>query len=248
MSTLVLQRAMSILDVFNCNERSATLSVIAAQTGLPKPTAYRLTMALVEAGFLCRADPGFRLAEKLYLLGQRVPTYQEMSRVARPHLETLYEKVHEPVTMQTMNDNATVIYIERVRTRACHKLPEQMRPRSTPHTTSGGKVLLAYGDRDRLERYLCNPLTRVTRYSITDPARLMVELRRTRRQGYAVSMEESRLGFVSLAVPIFGLGNCFAGAISVGATTTMRIPPVLDAMKDASALISRDLSETKVVA
>lgn len=248
MSTLVLQRAMSILDVFDCNERSATLSVIVAQTGLPKPTAYRLAMALVEAGFLCRAEPGFRLAEKLYILGQRVPTYQELSRVARPHLETLYERVHEPVTLQAMNDNATVIYLERVRTRQCHKSPGQLIPRSTPHTTSGGKVLLAYGDRNRLDRYLSKPLVRVTRYSITDPARLMAELRRTRRQGFGISMEESKLGYVSLAVPVFGLGNSFAGAVSVSATTTARTTVLLDAMKDASALISRDLCETKVVA
>jgi DNA-binding IclR family transcriptional regulator len=171
-----------------------------------------------------------------------------MSRIARPHLETLYERVREPVTLQAMNDNATVMYLERVRTRQCHKLPEQMVPRSTPHTTSGGKVLLAYGDRERLDRYLRTPLSRVTRYSITDPARLMVELRRTRRQGYGVSMEESRLGYVSVAVPIFGLGNCFAGAVSVGATTSARTATLLDAMRDASALISRDLCEIKVVA
>jgi DNA-binding IclR family transcriptional regulator len=236
---------MSILDVFDCNKQSATLSVIAAETGLPKPTAYRLTMALVEAGFLCRADPGFRLAEKLYVLGQRVPTYQEMSRIARPHLETLYETVGEPVTLQAMNDSGTVIYLERVRTRQCHRAPRQLIPRDTPHTTSGGKVLLAYGDRERLQRYLRKPLSRKTQYSITDPSRLMMELRRTRRHGYAVSMEESRLGYVSLAVPVFGLGNSFAGAVAVGGTTALRITPLLDAMKDTSALISRDLCEAR---
>ena len=57
------------------------------------------------------------------------------------------------------------------------------------------------------------------------------------------------LGRDILSRTIFGArASLIAGAISVGATTTMRIPPVLDAMKDASALISRDLSETKVVA
>lgn len=248
MSTVVVQRAMSILDVFNSNERSATLSVIAAQTGLPKPTAYRLTMALVDAGFLCRADPGFRLAEKLYILGQRVPTYQEMSRVARPHLETLYEKVHEPVTLQTMNDDATVICLERVRTSQCHNSPRQLIPEDTPHATSGGKVLLAYGDRDRLERYLSKPLTRLTRYSITDPARLRIELRRTRRQGYAITVEESRLGDFSVAVPVFGLGNSFVGAVAVSSMTMMRVSPLREAMTNASALISRDLTEMRVVA
>jgi DNA-binding IclR family transcriptional regulator len=239
---------MSILDVFNCNERSATLSVIAAQTGLPKPTAYRLAMALVDAGFLCRAAPGFRLAEKLYVLGQRVPTYQEISRVARPHLESLYEKVHEPVTLQTMSDNTTVICLERVRTSQCHNLPRQLIPEDTPHATSGGKVLLAYGDRDRLERYLSKPLTRLTRYSITDPARLLTELQRTRCKGYAVAVEETRLGDFSMAVPVFGPGNSFVGAVAVSSMTMMRVSPLLEAMRDASGLISRDLGEMKVVA
>jgi DNA-binding IclR family transcriptional regulator len=239
---------MSILDVFNRNERSATLSVIAAQTGLPKPTAYRLTMALVDAGFLCRADPGFRLAEKLYVLGQRVPTYQEISHVARPHLESLYEKVHEPVTLQAMNDNATVFCLERVRTSQCHNLPRQLIPEDTPHATSGGKVLLAYGDQERLERYVSKPLTRMTRYSITDPARLLTELRRTRSQGYAVAVEETRLGDFSMAVPVFGPSNSFVGAVAVSSMTMLRISSLLEAMRDASTLISRDLSELKVVA
>jgi DNA-binding IclR family transcriptional regulator len=248
MSTVVLQRAMSILDVFNSNKPSATLSVIAAQTGLPKPTAYRLTMALVDAGFLCRADPGFRLAEKLWMLGQRVPTYLEISRAARPHLESLYEKAHEPVTLQAMNDDATVIYLERVRTSQCHNSPRQLIPEDTPHASSGGKVLLAYGDRDRLERYLSRPLTRLTRYTVTDPARLRMELRRTRRQGYAVTVEESRLGDFSLAVPVFGPGNSFIGAVAVSSMTKMRVSPLLEAMRDTSALISRDLTGVKVVA
>jgi DNA-binding IclR family transcriptional regulator len=250
MSTLVLQRAMSILDVFNCNERSATLSVIAAQTGLPKPTAYRLTMALVDAGFLCRADPGFRLAEKLYALGQRVPTYLEISRAARSHLESLYEKVHESVTLQTMNDNATIIYLERVRTSQCHNSPRQLIPEDTPHATSGGKVLLAYGDRDRLERYLSKSLARLTRYSITDPARLRIELRRIRRQGYGVAVEETRLGDFSVAVPVLGPGNALIGAVAVSSMTMtmLRVSPLLEAMRETSALISRDLTEMKVVA
>ena len=61
-------------------------------------------------------------------------------------------------------------------------------------------------------------------------------------------MEESKLGYVSLVVPVFGFGNSFAGAVSVSGTTTARITMLLDAMKDASALISRDLCETKVTA
>lgn len=248
MSTAVLQRAMSILDVFNRNEQSATLSVIAAQTGLPKPTAYRLTMALVDAGFLCRADPGFRLAEKLYVLGQRVPTYLEISHVARPHLESLYEKVHEPVTLQMMNDDATVICLERVRTSQCHNSPRQLIPEDTPHATSGGKVLLAYGDEDRIERYLSRPLARLTRYTTTDPARLRTELRRARLQGYAMAVEELRLGDFSLAVPVFGRGNSFVGAVAVSSMAMMRVTPVLEAMRDTSALVSHDLSKVKLVA
>jgi hypothetical protein len=61
-------------------------------------------------------------------------------------------------------------------------------------------------------------------------------------------VEESRLGDFSLTVPVFGPGNSFVGAVAVSSMTMMRVSVVLEAMRDTSALISRDLSEMKFVA
>ena len=56
------------------------------------------------------------------------------------------------------------------------------------HTTSSGRVLLAFGSEEELEQLIArHGLPRLTANSITDPATLRASIRKVRQQGYSVT-------------------------------------------------------------
>jgi DNA-binding IclR family transcriptional regulator len=82
------------------------------------------------------------------------------------------------------------------------------------HATGVGKVLLAHAPEDVLADVL-GRLTRVTAYTITQPARLLDQLRRVRAEGYATTGEEMSLGACSVAVPVLGPAGDVAAALGI---------------------------------
>src|SRR4051812_33108090 len=77
------------------------------------------------------------------------------------------------------------------------------RTRDTAHALALGKVVLALGRPEVVERYVADPgLRRFTPHTITDPARLDAELEAVRRGGFAVEREELYPDFCCIAAPV----------------------------------------------
>jgi DNA-binding IclR family transcriptional regulator len=103
--------------------------------------------------------------------------------------------------------------------------PAQLRPqnwvgrRFPLHASSGGKVLLATYDDERLERFLREPLARFTPFTITTDEALRVELARVREERYAISHEEEEEGLSGIATAIRGQADELLGVLAVGGPT-----------------------------
>jgi DNA-binding IclR family transcriptional regulator len=76
------------------------------------------------------------------------------------------------------------------------------------HATGVGKALLAHQSQAFIQYFCQRPLSRNTRYTITEPGRLVREVSEIRRRGYAEAIEEVALGTCSVAVPILRLSGC----------------------------------------
>lgn len=66
-----------------------------------------------------------------------------------------------------------------------------------------GRCFLAYDDEPEWQRHIAAGLPALTPDSITDPQRFIEALREVRRNGYAVSHGEYRMGMSAVDVPIF---------------------------------------------
>ena len=83
------------------------------------------------------------------------------------------------------------------------------------YCTAGGKVFLAYGKEDLIERVVREGFEKHTPNTITDEAALIAEIKQIRKKGYAFGLEEYGLGSRSVVVPVFDFQqNCIA-AISL---------------------------------
>ncbi|MDW6064470.1 IclR family transcriptional regulator C-terminal domain-containing protein [Streptomyces sp. FXJ1.4098] len=99
------------------------------------------------------------------------------------------------------------------------------------YCTATGKAILAHSPGSLFGEVVRNGFKAFTRHTITSPGRLRSQLERIREQGIATEAEEIRLGYMSMAVPVFGRQDTLAGALSITAPTYR-----MDAAAHASAL------------
>ena len=194
-------RALGVLDAFDSTHPRLTLSEVAERSGTPLTTTHRLLAELVAWGALSRRPDGrYEIGRKLWDLGLLAPVQLELRQVAAPFLLDVHTATKDTVHL-AVRDGLQALYVERVSGRESVPVVSQVGSRLPLHATGVGKVLLAAAPDDVLDQMLRN-LTRETRHSVVEPARLVRELAEVRRRGSARTAEEMSLGAVSVAVPV----------------------------------------------
>jgi DNA-binding IclR family transcriptional regulator len=136
----------------------------------------------------------------LWDLGLLSPVQSGLRQAASPFLHDLYGATLATVHL-AVRDGCEVLYVDRLAGHVSVPVVSEIGSRLPMHATGVGKVLLAYAPEDvRAEAF--GRLTRVTAYTITQPARLAAQLLRVRAEGYATTGEEMSLGACSVAVPV----------------------------------------------
>ncbi len=197
----VTSRALHVLDAFDAAHPRLTLSELAARTGTPLTTAHRLIGELTAWGALARRPDGrYEIGRKLWDLGLLAPVQAELRQVASPFLMDVHTATRDTVHL-AVRDGTAALYVDRVSGRESVPVVSQVGSRLPLHAVGVGKVLLATAPEDVIEAVL-RALTRQTRYTVVDPARLVRELAEVRRSGSARTSEEMSLGAASVAVPV----------------------------------------------
>lgn len=239
----VLRRALGVLDVFEFGERDVSLASLAERTGLPKPTVLRLARELVAWGALERNQKGgYRLGVRLFVLGQKVAREGNLRDLALPYLEDLYEATHENVNLGVLYDTSRVLFLARVTGHRSSDVVLRVGDTLPAHSTSCGKALLANSSAAVLDAALRAGLTRLTPHTVVMPGVLRKQLRTAAERGYAVNLEETHLGVVSVAAPIMHPDGTAVAAISITGKAR-RVDPlrVAPAVCTAARVLSRSL-------
>jgi DNA-binding IclR family transcriptional regulator len=208
----VVSRALALLFAFDDAHRRLTLSELAQRAGLPLPTAHRLVGELVAGGALVRRPSGeYVVGRRLWQAGLLAPVETGLREVAAPFLNDIHAATRATVHLAVRERDA-VLYLERLSGGASVPVVSTVGSRLPLHATGVGKALLAHAPDDVVEFVLAR-LSRITPYTITQPARLLEQLERVRKDGYATTVEEMTLGACSVAVPIRAGGEEDAGPV-----------------------------------
>lgn len=222
-----LERGLSVIRAFNAEHPELTLSEVARATALTRAAARRFLHTLVELGYVSKNGRTFALRPRILELGYAYLSSLGLSEVATPHLETLVSTVHESSSVSVL-DGDEVVYVARVPTRRIMTVVIGVGTRFPAYATSMGRALLAGQSDEWLEGYLATvKLAPLTRWTITDPARLRAEVLRVRAQGWAMVDEELEEGLRAIAAPIHDPRGKVIAAVNVSAPTRRGGPAAL---------------------
>ncbi len=210
-----LARGIEVLRSFDAMHMEMTVSEVAAQAGLARPTARRLLLTLEHLGYVRSVGGVFALTARTLELGTAFIASLGVWDIARPHMQALVEQTRESSSMSQL-DWADVVYVARVAVPKIIALSVTIGTRFPAIATSMGRVLLAGLDADALDAALATPSTSgiVPRVQ-PDREELDAELAAVREQGWAMSDEQLSLGIRSIAVPVIGAGGRVAAAMNV---------------------------------
>jgi IclR family acetate operon transcriptional repressor len=212
-------------------QHGMTLGEIAAVVGLPRSTVQRLVQALqqerlVEVGGL--GGPGVRLGPALVELAGTIRV--DVVRLARPHLQALFETLHETVDISQVQGRQVQFLEQIVSDRELRAVPRKDASLSL-HCMANGKALLAAMSDADVERLMGSALLPATARSITSLPDLLAELAEVRRSGFAYDRQELADGICAIGVGIVGArGRPYAVSVAV---PEQRFDPALPAIRAA---------------
>jgi len=245
-------RALRVLDVLLGSPEGVRLAEVARQAGLSTRTTHRLLATLVQAGAAEQEGRGhrYRAGRRLVTAAARFVHGLDLVAAAKPEMERLADRFNETVHLAVLDGDVSLDLhaIESTRSvRVCN--PQG--GRFPVHTSSTGKVLLAWAAPEVRKQVLARPLQRFTPHTIATPEGWQRELSRIRSTGHAVDNREFDLQTWCTAAPVFNSrGECVA-ALGLSA-----VAPRMDAVRrreatervmQAAGAISRSLGWSPAV-
>jgi DNA-binding IclR family transcriptional regulator len=241
-----VEKALTILKQFSTSEPQLGVSELGRRLGLTKSTVHRLLRAMVRAG-LVEQNPENRqymLGRETVQLGYTAIFSNPLLRTALPFLHYLTQQVGESAYLAERRglEGAPVLQV------LSPLMQEQMGWYTNVrlHSSSSGKVLLAYADDEVFSATVEQGLVRDTEYTITDPAELRREMQRVREQGYATCFEEGKLGLNTIAVPLRGPEGEVIAALAIAGPsyrlTRERALAAVEQLKAVAGEIGRKLA------
>src|SRR5580698_8318670 len=202
----VLDRSVALLNLLADGPRP--LRWLSDRSGLPRPTAHRLLVALEAHGLVGRDSAGsFRLGPRLTELAFRADPALDLATVATPVLARLHDATGESVQLYVRSgDKRLCIAARDSGTGLRDSVPVgALLPLAAG---SGGKVLLAWAA-DNGES--------AGSQTAAVPAS---ELAAIRERGWAATVAEREQGLASVSAPVFRPDGTVAAAVCVSGPVT----------------------------
>jgi DNA-binding IclR family transcriptional regulator len=196
----VLDKTVSVLNALEAGP--ASLAQLVMITGLARPTAHRIAIALEKHRLLARDSRGRfvlgpRIAELATAAGE-----DRLLAVAQPILAQLRDITGESAQLYRRQGDARICVAAAERATG---LRDTVPVGAVLPMTAGSaaQILLAWEEPERLHRGL-----RGARFSATGLAQV-------RRRGWAASVAEREAGVASVSAPVRGQGGKVVSAVSV---------------------------------
>lgn len=211
----VLERAARILEVFDSNTTSASVTDIAARARLPLSTASRLVDELICHGLLSRdIDRRVQIGVRLWEIGTKASSAGHLREAAMPSMIELQNVTGHHVLLGVV-ENDEVVFVGRLHATNRTLAQTRIATRIPLHASACGLAILAHASPPIQDRILQGPLPRYTDSTITGPQELRTALSQIRRTGVAVCPGFINPQLTAVAAPVWGAEGAAVCALSM---------------------------------
>ena len=215
-----LSKGLRVLLHLGERNEPVSLSELARALETDKTTATRLCHTLEEMGFVWRDEnKKYHLTLKVLSLGYSAISQLGWREIADTHLRVFHNDIGEGVDLSVLEDDQALRLLrypgkrfDASSYRVGMKLPV--------YCTAQGKVLIAMSSpkvaNPILEKIKFRPLTP---HTITNMEDFQKELKKIRKNGYAIAYEEFSIGIAAVAAPVLDANKNAFAAVNVGVLT-----------------------------
>ncbi|MGA9347471.1 MAG: IclR family transcriptional regulator [Anaerolineae bacterium] len=228
-SIQVLQRGIKVLDALLDARIPLNLEQICAYTELPKSTAFRIIMNLLQGQYLVETEKGYWLGLKMLRFGALVEEKLDLMQEARPFLNQLRDQVNETIHLAVLDDDLRVVYVEKLSTQhAVGLMMSQIGSTAPMYCTALGKAMAAFRPEDEVCHWIrAHGLKPITEATLIDEDAFLQELREIRSRGYAVDNGEFEASVRCIAAPIRDRTGRVIAAVSISSPDTRMPMPLI---------------------
>jgi DNA-binding IclR family transcriptional regulator len=247
--TAAFSKFMTVLQRIADDNTPPNVAALAAATGFPRPTVYRIVAALAAEGLIADGveEGTFTLGPRLISLASR--SWERASlRVASSNvLAALRDATRETVHLAVPSAHG-MVYIDKLESPQTVRMASRIGTGVTLYSSSVGKAYLAALPPDVCERLIGQiEFARFTDNTITSCAKLRKEIKATAERGYALDNEENELQIFCCGAAILDADGAPAGCVSVSmplyrhseAAAQANAARLLDACRAISAKLGR---------
>lgn len=234
-----LLKALNLLALFTREKPELRLTEICALLQIPASTAHRLLRTLEKQDFITQNNENgkYLLGAAAFVTGTNVSNINRLVETALPFIAELATKYNATAHV-AIEQNNHVLCVEKIEspTSIVNSPPRGVRHKL--HLTSVGKCIMAFSSSAKQEELLKHieftpglPMPA----SIGSMEALEKELRKVKRQGYAIDACESAEGLYCFGAPVLGENMQMVSAISVSCNSQSYPDSATSIIRDVQA-------------
>jgi IclR family transcriptional regulator, KDG regulon repressor len=243
----ILKKAVEIIKLIVKENKPLGVTDIARALSLSKSTTFGILKSLEEEGFLVKDGQSkkYSTGNTLFELSKKILRTTDVALTARPHLTRLMVAVDETVFLGIREDDMVRV-LDVLEPQKEFKISTSIGNRFGLTVGVFGKIFLStLEDSEVIELLSQKGLRKYTDNSIVDIDQFLVEIEKTRLQGYAIDLEEYLTGMRAIAALIYSGHFPVAAVWIVGFTSSMsddKLPHMISNLRSTAENISTRLS------
>src|SRR5215471_16027921 len=230
----LISKTVAVVEALRDRPEGLSLHEVSLQTGLVKSSVHRILRSLARHGYIEQSARGglYRLGIQFLSLANSVRIGSNLVEIARPRSRKLRDQFDESTYIEVLRGGHGV-FVDVQETSRDLRMVGPLGARVHFHATAAGKVMAAFFPKERRRAVLNNRHhAAVTERTLVAPRQIEQTWDEVRRAGYAINNEETIIGAVFLAAPVFDSADSVCGSVSIGLPKSRYTSQVRKGMAD----------------
>ena len=206
-------KATIVLNKLGQYPQGVTVTELAQQVQMSRPTTFRLLYSLEQTGFVERYDNKYQLGWKIARLGRLADPHRGVVALIQSIIQELADQLNELISYAVVNGDSDFDIVLEASGARWYALQAGIKQDFPLHASVTGKIVLAALSDEQVQTLLPEKLPAVASRTITDRAEFIRHLQQIRIQEFAIIDDELEDGLFAVGVGIYDKSGRLIGVL-----------------------------------